>query len=213
MSALPIANRPCNDWVLNIRKPWWLSWVQKSALQLYRRKVQIHHCMRSVLPGLPLHYYCKQQMLGERRPGYEAISYQVTLTEGVWPRDTERSNCYDTETTYYKLCSVLTLTSRDPYTENNSLQISYPDVKRSLHWQSLTTNFLPWHQEIPIVMCWSFKNAAINWPYLQTRETCWPSVTMDYKCQDDLHQQDQLLQINSHEIKYHKINFLWEQLI
>ena len=149
---------------------------------------------------------------GARRPGYEAISYQVTLTEGVWPRDTERSNCYDTETTYYKLCSVLTLTSRDPYTENNSLQISYPDVKRSLHWQSLTTNFLPWHQEIPIVMCWSLKNAAINWPYLQTRETCWPSVTMDYKCQDDLHQQDQLLQINSHEIKYHKINFLWEQL-
>ena len=48
-----------------------ISWVQKATLQLYRSNVQLLHtsktdhvhCMWSVLPGLPLRQYCKQQIL------------------------------------------------------------------------------------------------------------------------------------------------------
>jgi len=57
-----------------------VSWIQKAALQLYRRNVPLLHMSRyvtardSVLPGLP-RVSTAATNAGVRRPGYEATGY------------------------------------------------------------------------------------------------------------------------------------------
>ena len=69
-----------------------VSWIQKAALQLYRRNVPLLHTSRyviacgSVLPGPPpLHvYYCRRQVLGWEGLGTRLISKYMYQGHCSW---------------------------------------------------------------------------------------------------------------------------------